>query len=313
MKKNLVVLFSILTGCILLLIAIRGVLWLKAPKYPDVKFSPDKVIEFLIKSPVADVLFYQDKDGWKIRDNKINRVFKGEKDIIMRTLEGVAKIRPGEIISNNKLKQPEFEVNESSGIFVELKLSDKEKISFVLGKQSYDFQHYYFRFTGSDEIRLCEGLKRFSVERDRDFWRPSRILQVKREGIKRLEVNFPLKKKDDLILSLKPGTTNIWIAENLTEKGKSKEINFVEIVKPLLYTISDFMHDGIMPLDKKWERTLFTVKMTAEEGNFTVLIGDKLLHDGSTYYLVKRDDEDTIYKIHDFKMLNIRQKKSDIK
>jgi len=318
MRKQIIILAMILAALIALLLVVLGVRRLTGPKYPELKFDPAKVTGISITSPKSGMTLLKEKDGWKVRDNTSGKIYTADPGAAASVIENISRMSVTDIVSNNPARHAEFQVEESSGIKVEIKIKGKKDISFILGKESYDYGHYYFRFAGTAQVRLASGMRKASIDRPVDSWRDTRILRLDRGGVTRMEVNYPGNPKKDIVLALAPGTTGQWLAENVLDGagqtgGKPKKADFDEVVKPLLYIITDFMHNGFAPAERKWGKTLFTVTVTAKEGVFKFMVGDKMVENRQLYYFGKKENEDTIYKIIDYKIENIRRERSDIK
>lgn len=317
MLKNLLRLFYVLAALVLLFITIKWLRWFGAPHFPEIKFDPQKVTEFSIKSPGSDLVFSKNKKGWSVEEKRSKSAYDADPENVKMALDGIAGIKIAEVISNNPARQPEFQVDSSSGVLIEVKVPGKPPVSFVLGRQNYGLGNHYFRFSGLNQIRLSEGVRRRFMERGLNYWRDSRIIRMDRAKITRIEVNYPSKPGQDLVLTLTPGTTDRWVAENVRIGGTPKKADFNSILKPLLYTVSDLIHDGFVPKDRKWGKTKFSVKVTGKEGTREILVGDTITESSGkykdNYNLVKCAGDETIYKIHDFKAENLAQQKSDLK
>ncbi|MFN3966617.1 MAG: DUF4340 domain-containing protein [Endomicrobiia bacterium] len=178
MRKNVFILSGILVFFILIFGIIKLVQYFKKPAQPRIEIFPEKITEFTISSEKGTYRFKKEFDMWKINN------YRCDKKLVEDFFEKVKNLKLTDIISENKDKWHEFEVDESSGIKVQL-----PNVTFLIGKIGHTWNQSYFRFADRNEIWLSKGLERYFIDKSLNDWRDPTILSLDRTESSEIEID----------------------------------------------------------------------------------------------------------------------------
>ena len=250
-----------------------------------------------IKSGRYFYQFHKDNNAWQIMSPiKCDADNKKVENLIDKTL----KIELGETISSDPSKYSSFEVDKDSGVQVSLYYADndKPKADFIIGKQGYDYMHYYFRYTGSNDTMVCKGINKYEVGQELKDWRDKDIFVVNRSSVNRVELTYAGQQTT---LALKD--TKWFLGD--PEKGKEANVNEVNMLLDNITNLrADDFADDATAINSFSKPEIKVVISTIDGKENTLLIGNKK----DAYYYVKSVQKAEVFMVLQYKLDKLKEK-----
>jgi hypothetical protein len=305
--KNLIVLTAILVVLIAITFAYRQLTKQKlSSEMPYAGLDKDTFFKIEITKKDGKHVFQKGAEQWDIID-PIS--YPADQRVMDTIIEKVIELEVGEIISTLKEKQAAFEVDEASrGIHVKIYQKDEETpaVSFILGKSAFDYLHYYFRYPGSNEIKVCKGPTRSLVDRQLKDWRDKTILSLEKNKIERISLIYP---EETVELTKKEEKWIIGDAQKGIEADSTK-------VNPILDALSNLKTNDFVEKEKRGNlkefglvKPEFQVVVKTAEQEEKILAGKK----NNEKCYVKKENRDTVFLINSYKIDNLKKKRNDLK
>ncbi len=137
-------------------------------------FSVLETQKIVIKWDSNSVLLERRDDGWYTGDGVVS--YKADNSLIESIFSNLVKVKKTDVASNNPENYSNFGVDDSSGIFVELKKSDTETVSkFWIGNTTGS-NATYFRMDGVSEVWLVSPSIRDFVRKTAGDFRDKKII-----------------------------------------------------------------------------------------------------------------------------------------
>lgn len=301
-KKNLIKLVMVLLVCVCIFALILLFKKLTQHKRISLDIKADKITKIEYKNQKGNYIFTKEFDKWKVSFSTFGP-YPCDSQRIKELTEKLANIKLDDMVSENKERQPEFFVDASSGIFVNIYLNNENKASknFILGKSGYDYNHYYFRYPESEKIWLSAGLERYVLEWDIEQWRDKTIVTIQKENIEKIDFKYTDKKVPSFSLLLKDTT---WY---LLSNGKEeKEIDKTKL-DGFFNTISDLKADGFIADKGEIRKPEMLLTIKTKDENYEILLSSVVESKTS----LKTSKSDTIFYIYTYKADNLKKKKID--
>lgn len=220
--------------------------------------------------------------------------YRADQDALTNLLKKLAELELGEVISANPDKFPTFQVDDSSGVLVKAYgRGERPAISVILGKMSSDFQHCYLRFPQRGKVYMVRGVSRYMADRKVDDWRDKTILSFDTEKVIELAYIYPNTK---FSLTKEEGK---WMLEK-QEADSTK-------VTQVLSLLSDFKADGFKDGGELEPQLTLVIKLE-DETEKKLLIDEE---DEKGKYLTKREDRETVFWIHSWKVDRLKKETKD--
>jgi len=301
-KKTLYLLIVILVICILIFSGIKIITHIvKTKKVKELKIKPDKITKFEINniSKKEQLCFIKELEKWKVYSlNQQEEKYDCDENAVKQLLEKFSQIKLTDIVSEDKERQQDFEVDQTStGIILKIYYKDKPDIpekSFIIGKSGFDYNHYYFRFFDKQEIYLSKGLEKYSVDKDLTYWRDKTILKLDRENIEKIKYTgtkqtFELIKKDNDWYIVKKSSQ--------TKPDTSKLDSF-------LNTLCNLVADGFGE-EKYWfTKPDFTILIETKNKDLIKLDFSK--SDKGWIFVIKNQNKQPFWYVYDYKLNTFR-------
>jgi hypothetical protein len=230
--------------------------------------------------------------------------------------EMLDRMNVSDLVTDQKAKQAEFEVDDKLGVHVVAKgAGGKVLADFVVGKGAGGGS--MVRLTGKDEIWQASGVQRFIVDKTPTDWRDKSITTFAAEEAEKIEI---VTKDDGKVVvkktGAKQGTEDKWELVETTSRrlAKSDPIdNTVPngIVSSLSsWKASDFA-DGMKPADAGLDAPESTITVTLKgDKKVTVLLGKKKADDEM---YVKTPENPQIYTAKQFNLERVNKRPVDFR
>lgn len=200
---------KLLTGVLLLLVVIAVTVKLVQSHKGDSSFRMDlftfdtsgissiSIAEGLEKE--KSVVLEKNNKGWVVK--KGNESFRANTPQVEGLLDQLSVLKPERVVAKSRDKWKEFQVDDSTGVFVSLKKGDKTIKTFVIGKfnwqqptNPYDRQGTitsYLREGKETETFAVSGFLRMSFSTDASVYRDKTITFLKKENISGITFSYP--------------------------------------------------------------------------------------------------------------------------
>jgi len=288
-KKNL-----ILGGILILLIAAAYIYngpfkkWQAGsgkPKNPLAGIEMDKLDKIEIFRLNSTTILEKIGDKWKIGGTKN---FYSKIDSVNSLLNVLKEAETAdiEIASENKNKKAEFNVDDISGINLQLSVATKVRTNIMVGKMGLDYSGCYISSANEEKIYYLKANLRSYL--DLEDWRDNIIFSNDKTKINKVRFQFPnqqftIEKKGDQwsTVSSKPVAL---------DSGKVDEIlSLMSSLTAAKIPEQNFKVTGL-------EKSQIIVQATGEGLDNTIMVGNESAK-GSNLYFAKRGNSDNIYLI----------------
>jgi hypothetical protein len=230
--------------------------------------------------------------------------------------EALTALSLGDLVTENKAKHAEFEVEDGKGIHVVAKSSKaggKAAADFIIGKVVGSGT--MVRLAGQDSVWLAGGGLRGTFDKAPADWRDKSIVSVKAEDAELLTV----KAKDGTVVIAKKtgqkaanGSDDKWELVSSTPKiDKLDDAVPAGIVSALSSFKANDFADGAAPAVTGLDAPALTVTLGLKGGkNVTVLVGNKK---GDEDYYVKTADAPQVYLLKKYNVERVNKRPIDWK
>ncbi len=206
--------------------------------------------------------------------------------------ERLAELEFGDLITEQKAKQAEYEVDDKAGVRVKVytdKAAENPTGDFYLGKVMENFT--LFRVAGKDEVYQAVGSLRTHFDRELKNWRERKIFDFPADDARKLTVEG---EAGGVVLS-RPDEKTPWKVDvspvAIDQLDTSVITNLVNSLAALLAFDFD---DKAKPADVGLVTPKTTIKITLKDNKeLKLLIGANKGED----WWVKRDDQDQLFTL----------------
>lgn len=304
MRKNIFILLSILVLCVLILAGINLSKKIKKASKPKVIFDKDKVDSFVIDSKQGNFTFVKESGEWSIealdKDDGIVKKYRGDQGTINSFIEKTSRLELLDIVTENKDRFAEFEVNEASGTRVKLYKGKKLLASFIMGKYwQIDYQKSYFRFPDKNQVWTAKGLEPWLFTRDKTSWRDKAVMKIPKERITQIEIKYPEKPKDNVLLSR---VSDYWLIGGTDKKANAEKVN------NMVNMLTDLSTDDFAGKDKNFVKTMLEINIKTDSSTENLIFSDKI----TSQYPFKRNHSEPTYLMYEFRFTSLKLTKSDL-
>ena len=225
------------------------------------------------------VLQRQGKDQWEV----VSPVdYPADKYAADTAVEKLEKLEFGDLITKQKARHAEYEVNDKAGIRIVASEGAKPVADFYLGKVMND--HTMFRLAGKDEVHQVVGSQRYAFEREIKNWRKQEITEFKKEQARKLELTtaggaITLSRKDEKAS---------WKVNQSAVAIKQLDDSVVNAVLQAMHALTAYKFaDGKKPQEVGLDKPSATIKVTlADKKSQILLVGS---HKGDDYWVKSAD------------------------
>jgi hypothetical protein len=209
--------------------------------------------------------------------------------------EAVEKMDFGDIVTDKKEKQAEFELDDKGAVRLGIKKGDKVLADLLIGKAAGN--GVMSRRPDKDEIWLLKGLSKFTVDKAPADWRDKSITTFAADDAERIDI----KSKTGGRIALKKGEKKEASEAEWTIVDSSVKIDKMDkaIAGGLVQTMASWKTNDFADTVKPEETGLADPQLTVNVGlkggkSAVVLIGNKK---GDEDYYVKRGDAPQIFLV----------------
>jgi hypothetical protein len=264
----------------------------------------DAIKKVALTSKGVTVELERSGQEWKLTRPVAYPADKYATDTLAEKLE---KLELGDLVTENKARLADYEVDEKNGIRVVASDGAKPLLDFTLGKTIDDFT--MLRPTGKDQVYQAVGALRFVFDREVKNWRKRAIIEVKQEEVRKLEVS---SGGATTILS-RADEKAPWKVEKV-EGGAAIEKLDESTVSTLLsafYSLSAFdFADGITPEKSGLDKPTASVTAHLKSGPpVTLLIGAR--REDDTW--VQKKGEPQVFVIKKYSVENLVRRPIDFR
>jgi hypothetical protein len=306
-SKQLVILLSILA--LLILLAVwqkRDVLFKNQQAteqsqllFPD--FDQQAASQIKLTKPDQETILVKQDNRWLVSTASN---IPADPESVTNLLDQITRIKKGDLISQQPEKFGQFQVDDS-GLLVEV-TDEKEKslVSFYVGKLGSDFDSFYLRSAGNNDVLLInKNLRPIFYRSD---WRKKTVFDFDADEVQDLTLEyddqrFRLTKQGEDWQLIQPEEA---AAQNRTVNAILNTLNRLRI--------DDYVEDqqelSQYGLDKPW----FKIKATLVYGtDLSLWAGNK--KEAAKVYYAKQEDEEYIFTLSANQVDNMKKKLSDLK
>lgn len=215
-------------------------------------------------------------------------------------LEKLVTMKKSDLVSENPEKQSLFEVDSTSGVYVEVwKSGDNSAGALRIGKSGPDWNSNYIRMMGNNSVYAVPGGLRNTLYSDLNRWREKRIVRFESSAASQIA----LVKRDGSGITLEKKDDGWSITNPIQHKAAEDKVNgIIHLLSSL--RAADFVYDKPEESVSGLEKPALTVTVLLNGGaQRTVLIGN--IKEESSQHWAKVDDKEEIFLIasHDMETL----------
>lgn len=228
-----------------------------------------------------------------------------DQSVAKTAFESIEKLSFGDVVSDQKDKQKEFELDDKA-LKVAIKKGDQVLAELLIGKSVGG--NTLVRVPGKDEVWQALGSFRYSLDRDTTGWRDKTITTFPQADAEKVEI----KTRDGGHAVVKKEGADKWsVVESTVKIDKLDNTVPTGIVAALgSWTTNDFADDA-KPADTGLDNPADTVTVSLKGGKtVSVLIGNKK---GDDELYVKKGDAPQIYLVKRYNLDRIDKKPIDLR
>lgn len=205
--------------------------------------------------------------------------YPADENVAKQAFEAVEKLEFGDIVSDQKAKHGEFEIDDAKALKVAVKKGDQTLSEFLIGKSVGG--NTLVRLPGKDEVWTGLGSFRYNFDRDTSNWRDKTITKFTQGDAEKIEV----KGKAGGRAVVKSEGSDKWsVVESSLPIPKLDQSIPTGIASALASLVTNEFADGAKPEETGLDTPSTTVTVSLKGGKaITVLIGNKKGEDD--YYL----------------------------
>ncbi|NNC95152.1 MAG: DUF4340 domain-containing protein [Chitinophagales bacterium] len=204
MKNSyLLIILIILAGGYFLLKNVKSPQREKNYKIPEIIMDTAKVNEIKLYTKAQDhqeLKFVKEKDQWMLGTGDKN--FKAQRSRVKAMIYELSNLKIDRVVSTQKDKWMEYEVDDSSGSRVVVYERGKEILDLYIGKLSFvqnpsAMQQQqpsglsYIRFNNSNEVLVTEGFLPITFNQAIGSFRDNTFIKAEKDNISRIEFEYP--------------------------------------------------------------------------------------------------------------------------
>ncbi len=253
---------------------------------PVAKLAPGAFDTLTVTKGASTTTIKKEGDAYKI---VAPAAYVADESVAKQAFEAIDKLEFGNVVSDQKAKQTEFEVDDK-GLRVVVKKGEQVLTDLIVGKSVGG--NTLVRVPGKDEIWQGIGSFRYNLDRDTAGWRDKTISKFTQGDAEKLEI----KTRDDGRATLKKESGDKWSVVDSTVKVDKLDNSVpVGIVSTLASWVTNDFADGAKPEATGLANPANTVTVTLKDGkSVSILIGNKK---GEDDYYVKAADSPQVYLV----------------
>jgi len=236
-------------------------------------------------------------------------------------LKKVAELELESLITRNKDKYEDYEVEGEESAYVEIGREGGDIDKFYCGKPSKTYTHTYLRREDTDEVWLVSGTPRSSFTRKPKDWRDKTILRLDKTMIERILLKFPDETVELLRTVASPADDTTLVAPDtswqvIPERGKpfppaDRVMNRIRNTMGNMNSM-DFKLAGIDTIPR-FDPPEFTAEVFLEGDQHEVLDFVPDPDSDSRWAVRKNGNEETIFVVYKSTAKNLMKRPDDLK
>ena len=237
--------------------------------------------------------------------------YPADKDSAKAGFEAIEKIEFHDILSAEKSRQKEFEVDES-GLRVVVKKGDKLLADLHVGKTAND--ETMARLEGQDQVWATNGFFRYQLDKDTLGWRDKHISRYEEKDAYKIEVNHKTRGR---IVIERPAPTDAGPAPEWAVVESSINVEpfdkraATDVATTLSALAASEFADSAKPEETGLASPENTVTVSLRDGKqYRILFGKK--KDDDNFY-VKMADKPQVFLIRKFQVEQINKRPIDFR
>jgi hypothetical protein len=219
-----------------------------------VEFDPQKIDQLVMVNNSAEIKFTRDKELWMVaQESKSNLA---DVQSVENILKELSTMKIERLVTKEKSKLREFEVDDTLGVAVQLFSKGKKVADLVVGRFSYRQTgnrqggiqlSTMIRLANETDVYSIEGALSMSVKRDFDSFRDKTLVRFDPDKVQSMEFTYP----SDSSFTLTRGSDVWFLNRDTVDTGKV--INFLNDIKETRGNsfTTDFDPAGILEFQMK--------------------------------------------------------------
>jgi len=300
------------TALVVFLMLLGGVYWLlKTPEKgqrvgerprPFASMPKGSVRQVTLTSKGVTVTLAKSAGGWRV-SKPVD--YAADPYAADATVEKLEKLEFGDLVTEQKSRHAEYEVDDKHGIHVVAEGGGKVLADFYLGKVVDDFT--MLRPAAKDQVYQTVGALRFVFDRELKNWRRRTIIEFKQEDARKLEV----QSGEARVVLARADEKAPWKVESSTTPIEKLDEAAVSNLLSTLYALSAFDFADGLPLDKAGlDKPSARITATLKSGPpITLLVGGH--KDDDTW--VQRQGVPQIFVVKKHSLENLLKRPVDLR
>jgi hypothetical protein len=269
---------------------------------PVPKLAPGSYDALTVTKGSATTTVKKEGDKYKI---VAPAAYTADETVAKQAFEAIDKLEFGNVVSDQKAKQTEFELDDKA-LKVVVKKGEQVLAEFLVGKSVGG--NTLVRIPGKDDIWQGLGSFRFNFDRDTGGWRDKTISKFKQEDGEKVDI----KSRDGSHALVKREAGNKWTVVDSTVKVDKLDNDVpTGIVSALAGWVTNDFVDDPKPQVTGLANPENTVTVSLKDGkSVSVLIGNKK---GDDDYYVKTADAPQVYLVKRYNVDRVDKKPIDLR
>ncbi len=197
-----------------------------------VDFDPQKIDQMILLGHDSEIKFTRDNDKWTVAQE--TKVHSADAQSVENILKELSTMKIERLVTKDKAKLGEYEVNDTLGTTVQLYSKGKKVADVVVGRFNYRQTgnrqggiqlSTMIRLAKETDVYSIEGALSMSVKRDFDSFRDKTVVRFDPDKLQSIEFTYP----SDSSFTLTRGS-DVWFM-NRDTVDTGKVINFLNDIK----------------------------------------------------------------------------------
>ncbi len=215
---------------------------------------------------------------------------RADPQAVASLFEALEGLTVGTVVSENPENQMKFQVDTLTGSTVRIFEEGELASAIVVGKMSQDFSHTYVRKTGSNNVRLAEGMLTYMVGRQRDAWLDKTIFDIPSAAVE--SVKFTYRNED--YTALKGDTLWLITRPPYSDTLAADQQVMSELLGHLCMLKADRFATPNDSAKYNFDNLVYVAEVSLENGASHVLQAAETEQDASAHF-VKTGTDETVY------------------
>jgi Domain of unknown function (DUF4340) len=232
--------------------------------------------------------------------------YAADENVAKQAFEAIEKLEFGDVVSDQKAKHVEFEIDDAKGLMVVVKKGEQVVTSFIIGKSVGG--NTLVRLAGKDEVWTGLGSFRYNFDRDTTNWRDKNITKFTQGDAEKIEV----KGKGGARVLVKSEGSDKWsVVESTLPISKLDNSVPTGITSALASLVTNEFVDDAKPDQTGLATPATTVQVSLKGGKtISILIGNKK---GDDDYYVKTAEAPQVFLVKRYNVDRVDKRPIDFR